>query len=192
MAEHPPHATTERPDARSAAPEADRRTMLRRLTVLLGGGLTGALTLPAAVFLGDPLFRRRPADAALPVARSAEVPDLDRGDAPLRAKVLRHGVVDAWQRSEATQIGAVWLYRQRGALVCLSTQCPHTGCSVDFDASQRCFRCPCHDSSFALDGARQSGPAPRDLDRLPVEEREGRVLCRFQRFRSGVQRREQL
>lgn len=170
----------------------ERRQALARLAKLLGGGLCGALLLPGAAFLADPLRRRPPEPEPLPIAAIGEVPDLDAGAAPLRVRVRAPGSIDAWQRHGESAVGAVWLSRQRGELVALSAVCPHAGCAIDYSAAERCFRCPCHDSRFTLAGARQTGPSPRDLDRLPVEERDGKVLCRLVRFRAGVARREAL
>ena len=56
------------------------------------------------------------------------------------------------------------------------------------------FVCPCHNSSFLLDGKRrlaESGrdnPSPRDLDNLDVDPEklaQGEVWVRFQNFYTG-------
>ncbi len=48
------------------------------------------------------------------------------------------------------------------------TVCTHLGCAVNFDASERLFRCPCHGSVFALDGKVLGGPAPAPLARASL------------------------
>lgn len=48
----------------------------------------------------------------------------------------------------------------------LSGQCTHQGCSIRVTSNQ--LRCPCHGSTFALDGAVQNGPAKRPLKRLAL------------------------
>jgi Rieske Fe-S protein len=58
------------------------------------------------------------------------------------------------------------------ALTAFSPVCPHAGCTVE--AHEDGFVCPCHDATFAPDGARKSGPAPRGLDPLKLEVREYR------------------
>ena len=88
------------------------------------------------------------------------------------------------------RLGSVWLARRGESLQCFSTACPHAGCGIDFDAEQRLFVCPCHGSSFAMDGSRRAGPSPRDMDRLEVEVREGQVHCRFQHFRTATADKE--
>lgn len=48
--------------------------------------------------------------------------------------------------------------------IALSGRCTHQGCAVRVASNQ--LRCPCHGSTFALDGAVQNGPAQRPLRRL--------------------------
>jgi len=75
-------------------------------------------------------------------------------------------------------------------LQALSTSCPHLGCSVDFDAGSSKFKCPCHRSAFDLTGKVEAGPAPRPMDSLDVEEKNGLVSIRFQRFHQGKPTKE--
>src|SRR5262249_41532693 len=145
----------------------ERRSALRYLGGLMLSLLGTALGVPAALFLSDPL-RRRDGEAgaapglpaAIPVARLADVPDVEHGGAPLRAPVIKSSELDAWNRLDDVKLGAVWLSRRGSEVLCLSTICPHAGCGVDYDAAQQCFLCPCHGSRFALDGSRRDGPSP--------------------------------
>lgn len=155
--------------------------------------LGAALSVPAAVYLFDPVRRRRKGEAAgesIPVAPLTEVPDVAAGAAPLRLTVVAAEQHDAWNRVQDVRLGSVWLCRRGEALSCFSATCPHAGCGIDFDAERRLFICPCHGSSFALDGSRREGPSPRDMDRLEVDVHEGQVRCRFQRFRSATSDKE--
>jgi len=45
----------------------------------------------------------------------------------------------------------------------LSPICTHQGCTVAYQLSGNNFRCPCHGSQFAIDGAVTMGPALSDL-----------------------------
>lgn len=183
-------------------PDSGRRTVLRVLSGALLLAISAAAAVPSLLYLLDPLRRRpRPGKDGkdgkdggdyLPVAPITEVPDVGKGEAPLRAAVTASEQHDAWTRYEATRLGSVWLMVGPGGdkLTCLSTQCPHAGCGVDFDEAKRLFVCPCHSSTFALDGTRREGPAPRDLDRLDVDVKDGLVRCRFQRFRPASERKE--
>jgi cytochrome b6-f complex iron-sulfur subunit len=76
----------------------------------------------------------------------------DPANAPLRSvggAVLVAGGADsiAVIRSADTQ------------LVALSAVCTHEGCLCGYDPSSRTLDCPCHGSSFGLDGGVVSGPA---------------------------------
>ena len=175
----------------------ERRTLLRRVGALLMGALGAVLATPAALFLSDPLRRRRRAakdgagaTATVPVGRLADVPDLDRGDRPLRQGVVVKEVRDAWSRFPEVRLGSVWLYRRGSEVTCLSTICPHAGCSVDCDERRNLFACPCHTSTFSLDGKRREGPSPRDMDALEVEVKDGEVRCHYQRFRLAASGKE--
>lgn len=55
-----------------------------------------------------------------------------------------------------------------------SRRCSHAGCSVDFDASSRCLKCPCHNGAFdARMGHVMFGPPRRPLDEIVLQVRAG-------------------
>jgi thiosulfate dehydrogenase (quinone) large subunit len=57
------------------------------------------------------------------------------------------------------------------SFVAFDTVCPHAGCTVQYDSSQRLFVCPCHGSEFnARTGAVEVGPAPSGLRKIPIAE----------------------
>ena len=93
-------------------------------------------------------------------------------------------------KSYAAAIGAVYLRREKGKPVeALNVACPHAGCFVDYVAARHGYLCPCHNSTFALDGKINDpkSPSPRALDTLEVEIRgEGEIWVRFQNYRAGV------
>jgi menaquinol-cytochrome c reductase iron-sulfur subunit len=61
----------------------------------------------------------------------------------------------------------------------VSPICPHAGCEVLWEQSANRFSCPCHESFFAADGARISGPAPRGLDALPSRVQDGKLQVQY-------------
>ena len=68
-----------------------------------------------------------------------------------------------------------WLLRDAAGLYAISTRCPHLGCTVERQAAG--FRCPCHGSEFAPDGAVQRGPADQPLTYLTLTRNSaGRVV----------------
>jgi menaquinol-cytochrome c reductase iron-sulfur subunit len=171
-----------------------RRSALHKiggiLVGVLGGALGVALMAPSVVALLDPLRRRRQkAESETPrvkVAETSEIPNLDAGAPPLRAAVVASGLRDAWNRLDNTKLGSVFLGKRSGALSCLSATCPHAGCGIDFDDKRQKFVCPCHNSTFDIDGKREDGPSPRDMDKLEVVVDGDGVYCLFQRFRLAV------
>jgi cytochrome b6-f complex iron-sulfur subunit len=54
-------------------------------------------------------------------------------------------------------------------LVALFQKCVHLGCRVPWCQTSQWFECPCHGSKYNRVGEKKGGPAPRGLDRFPVE-----------------------
>ena len=52
-----------------------------------------------------------------------------------------------------------------GRLTRLSAVCPHLGCIVEWNSSEKSWDCPCHGSRYAADGHVINGPAGRGLSR---------------------------
>jgi Rieske Fe-S protein len=55
---------------------------------------------------------------------------------------------------------------------------PHKGCLLNWIAETQKFEDPCYGSRFSIDGAYESGPAPRNLDELPAEVRDQMIWMR--------------
>jgi len=155
--------------------------------VAAGGAAIGALlTVPAVAYLLDPVLRSSGQKGRW--FRVADLSSLSR-ERPVSAPVIGEQV-DAWTKASAVRLGTVWL-RVLGddKVTAWNAECPHLGCKVSFDAAKGCFGCPCHDSTFALDGAVQGGPSPRGLDELETRVQDGHVEVRFMRFRTQVKER---
>jgi len=54
-------------------------------------------------------------------------------------------------------------------LVALFQKCVHLGCRVPWCQTSQWFECPCHGSKYNRVGEKKGGPAPRGLDRFPIE-----------------------
>jgi Rieske Fe-S protein len=166
----------------------DRRRFLKVATCALGSGIGVTVAAPAVSYLLYPIGRRTVNAAAEPIdAIAVDALDINPVRVPLRARSLR----DAWTSSNDVPLGAAWVRRDaQGAVHALSSVCPHLGCAVAFSKPTGDFRCPCHDSAFAVDGAHARGPAERGLDPLPLEVKDGRVFITWVRYRAGGSSRE--
>ena len=73
--------------------------------------------------------------------------------------------------------------------------CPHAGCFVAYAADRKVFQCPCHTSSFQLDGTKiEPSPSPRNMDELAVQDstlKEGEVWVQFVNYYPGTEHREE-
>lgn len=96
---------------------------------------------------------------------------------------------DAWRRLPLKSVGRVVVVREGEELRAFNAACPHNGCDVGVGPEGRQLVCPCHRSTFALDGERVEGTSPRGLDPLEVRVVEGRVEVHFQRFVLGTPER---
>jgi menaquinol-cytochrome c reductase iron-sulfur subunit len=174
-------------DTPDASPPTDRRDFITKATaVVIGGSLVIAPTLAGLCVVLDPLRRKSESGASVLVANLNSLPETGE---PRKFSVLATRV-DAWNRTPNVPVGAVYLQRLGDDKVrALNVVCPHAGCFVDYRPANDNFFCPCHNSSFALDGRilDPKSPSPRGLDELPVEVRNGtEVWVTFQNFRAGV------
>jgi menaquinol-cytochrome c reductase iron-sulfur subunit len=165
---------------------SDRRGFLKKAFSIVIGGLVGLVPgIAGLTMLVDPLRRKSAAGAAVKVATLDAIP---ADGVPRKFPVLADKT-DAWNKFKDVPIGAVYLRRTGDRKVeALNVVCPHAGCFVDFSGDRGRFLCPCHNSSFTVDGkiADPSSPSPRALDSLPVEVRpDGAVLVTFQNFQAG-------
>ena len=153
---------------------------------VIGAFLTLCPTLAGLFFLTDPLRRRGEQGNAVKVTVLGALP---ADGVPRRFEVIADKV-DAWNKIPETPIGAVYLRRTGEKTVeALNVVCPHLGCFVQFNDEKKAYGCPCHNSSFALDGKilDPKSPSRRPLDSLAVEIREGNeVWVHFMNFKSGL------
>jgi len=164
----------------------DRRGFLKRFCAGFISIVLGAIPFGAglAVFL-DPLRRKAESEGAVRVTTLDALP----ADGVPRKFLVLATRVDAWNKFKEVPIGAVYLRRTAdGKVQAFNVVCPHAGCFVDFVPERGSYHCPCHNSSFAVNGEIQdkSSPAARGLDSLEVEVKaEKEVWVRFQNFQAG-------
>jgi len=100
---------------------------------------------------------------------------------------------DAWNKFPDVPVGAVYLRRlPNNQVEAFNAACPHAGCFVNYQPETGGYGCPCHNSSFTVGGkiANPSSPAPRGLDSLEVQVREGKeIWVTFQNFEAGKEKK---
>jgi len=168
-----------------STPAPDRRNFVTKAAAVVVGGLISVVAPVAGLFtVLDPLRRKTDTRGLVKVASFAALPE--NGE-PRKFPVL-DTLIDAWNKTENVPVGSVYVQRTGdGQVRVLNSVCPHLGCSVGFAAGNRGFFCPCHRSSFALDGAiaDPKSPSPRGMDELEAVVKDGEVWVKFQNFRKG-------
>jgi menaquinol-cytochrome c reductase iron-sulfur subunit len=166
-------------------PQYQRRSFFKEAAALLLGGIVTTVPFVAGLltFL-DPLRRRSGGGGFVRVTSLSALSD---DGTPRRFSVVADRE-DAWNRFPQVPIGAVYLRRVGAQVQALNVSCPHAGCAVDYKPGERSYGCPCHDSSFKLDGtlANPRSPSPRAMDSLEVEVRnDAEIWVKFVNFEAG-------
>lgn len=178
-----------------------RRGFIEILSVVVGGILGLAPFLLGLFAFLDPLFGKHKKPLSRETGESsgkegftqvAALNALTPGSPPQRFPVISD-LQDAWNFVPDEPVGAVYIERTGETQVrVFNATCPHAGCSVSCDGEM--FRCPCHNSSFNLDGTKRTSesgrenPSPRDLDKLDVDLDQltkGEIWVKFQNFYTG-------
>jgi menaquinol-cytochrome c reductase iron-sulfur subunit len=177
------HAGNDSGNPTGSAP--DRRNFLTKAAAIVVGGLITVVAPVAGLFtLFDPLHRKSDTRGMVRVASLKSLPESGE---PRKVPVL-DTLVDAWNKTENVPVGSVYVQKTGpNSVRVLNAVCPHLGCSVGYNATSKGYFCPCHKSSFAVDGKilDPKSPSPRGMDELTAEVRDGEVWVKFQNFRKG-------
>lgn len=147
----------------------DRRTLYLAFIYGLWALMGAALALPAAIYL---LFPPR-VKGKTQWIEAADLTQLKPNDP--EEVVFRRNRVDGWKvSSEKTTAWVVKLSESN--VVAFAPQCTHLGCAYHWDDHNNNFLCPCHTSTFGIDGTVLSGPAPRPLDRYDIKLQGTKLL----------------
>ena len=150
-------------------PNDSRRSFLKILPLGVVASVFVSIGGAAFRFLRPRLYAA--SDRWLDVANVSEL----SGPQPLTRKIVTEQIA-GW--AVTTEEHNVFVLPAKGNQV-LSAVCPHEGCEVAWDANANRFACPCHESFFAADGARISGPSPRGLDPLPMRVQDGKLQVQY-------------
>jgi menaquinol-cytochrome c reductase iron-sulfur subunit len=177
------------PEPPSSQPESpihpERRSFLKEVAAIAIGAVATLVPLVSGLFVFfDPLRRKSKAGEFVFVAPLSALPD---NGTPRRFSVVA-AKRDVWNQLPPAPIGAVYLRRVGKSVEAFNVVCPHAGCPVDFLPETNSYLCPCHSSTFGVDGRINDpkSPSRRALDKLKIEIRKGKdVWVKFQNFQPG-------
>jgi menaquinol-cytochrome c reductase iron-sulfur subunit len=135
----------------------------------LWGAIAAAVAVPAGVYLFFPPNARKDADWI-------DASDLSSIPPGVPTEVsFQHKRVDGWKVT--SEKATAWIVRpgEDEKVIAFAPQCTHLGCAYHWEAQDKAFVCPCHNSEFSADGTVLGGPAPRPLDRYQVKVEGGRI-----------------
>jgi quinol---cytochrome c reductase iron-sulfur subunit, bacillus type len=142
----------------------------RKFYILLINGIMGvvsvALAVPAAIYLLFPPKARKGSQWV----KTADLSSIPAGK-PTEIAFQRTRE-DGWQL--ITEKTTAWVVKQpNNEVIAFTPICTHLGCAFHWDDASHTFLCPCHTSTFSIDGKVLGGPAPRPLDRYETKVESG-------------------
>jgi menaquinol-cytochrome c reductase iron-sulfur subunit len=139
------------------------RSALYGIPLLIGGSL--------AASIGNYLFGRQTSQKAN-WADAGDVSEIPSGQ-PCQLRFER-AVIDGWEiRNEKS---TAWvILDDRRQVTAFSPLCTHLGCAYHWQAEKKLFICPCHGSTFNVNGDVVTGPASRPLDRYSTKLEHDRL-----------------
>ena len=166
-------------NASAAGPDKSRRAFLILVPLGMLAGVFTSIATAAYRFL-----KPRISESSNKWIDVAPLADLT-GNLPLPKKIVAEQIA-GWATS--TEEHFVYVLPAKNNQV-LSAVCPHEGCEVSWQTDTKLFSCPCHESYFAADGSRISGPARRGLDPLPTRLQDGKLQVQYQAFENNTEQR---
>ncbi|HIA64216.1 MAG TPA: Rieske (2Fe-2S) protein [Planctomycetes bacterium] len=168
------------------------------ITAAVLGGLLGVGPLAIGLYatVMDPLRKKTTPQKAAGDAVGAKegfyfVAQLGELDSHVpRRFTIMADKIDAWNFMKDQPIGSVYMRMQGEQVECFHTTCPHAGCAVSYELESQAYQCPCHNSSFNVDGSkleggRSSNPSPRGLDALEVYVQGTSVFVKYEDYFTG-------
>jgi Rieske Fe-S protein len=164
----------------------------RRLVVASTIGVSAACALfPFAAGLTsvlDPVLRSSGSTTKIPWTKVTPIVNLPNDGKPAKFEIILAEVKDAWTTYKNIPAGAVYLSRNGNEVTAFNLKCPHLGCAVDYRSKTNDYFCPCHNSTFGLDGSvtDANSPSPRGLDTMLTKVEDDFVWIRFQQYRPNI------
>ena len=147
----------------------DRRGFLIRLIAIVVGAVLTVFPFAAGlVVFFDPLIRGKRERTFVRVASLEQVP----ADGRPHAFQVVATQIDKWNRYSERPVAVVFIRRDADTdqIDAFNAECPHLGCLLEFDDAAALFKCPCHKSSFEIDGTRIApSPSKHDMYVMPID-----------------------
>jgi len=175
----PDETSDQTPPEKTELPDPGRRNFLLLLPLGIFAGVTATIVTAAYRYL-RPIYTQSEGKWS----NVAPVSQL-KGDKPIMRSIIAEHEA-AWAATSEEHFVYVLPGERHQAL---SSVCPHEGCNVSWRDDTNGFFCPCHDSYFASDGSRVSGPSRRGLDPLPTREQDGILQVQYQTFINNTEER---
>ena len=158
------------------------------LVTVTGGGAVGLSAVAAARVVAAPAGGAAGAGKWVSVGKLLDFPE----SMPRRVTIVADEQ-DGFTLAKRQPLGVAWVVRKGETVTAFSATCPHLGCLVD--AAVTGFHCPCHDSSFTLEGARapaKPNASLRGLDALAarISGPDKTVEVEWRRFALGTATKE--
>ncbi len=128
-----------------------------------------AMGVTLAAYFLTPVFGKKRQKVTIPLVSAASVPV----GTPTFV-TYQETIEDGWVT--APEQMAAWVVTKNGTdFVVFNPNCTHLGCLYAWNPGLQRFQCPCHGSTFDIDGSVTGGPAPRPLDKMPFEISNGMI-----------------
>lgn len=167
------------------------------LTGVIGAVVGLAPVVPGVLFFLNPIAKKKDSAGAkgkrdeegFVLLEGVTAQSLPEDGTPVACKVF-DDKIDAWNRFSNVEIGTVWIRRlDENNILAFSSICPHLGCAVDYRQTDRDFFCPCHTSSFDLEGNKTNSIPPRGMDQLQVKTKPDtgdQIWLKYETFRATI------
>ena len=164
-------------------PQEDRRKFIVTSTIAAS---TACALFPLASGIPSVLdpATKDSGNAEVPWTKVTNLATLPEDGTPTKFEVVLEKVKDAWTTYTNIPAGAVYLSRKGDEVTAYNLKCPHLGCAIDYRKNTNDYFCPCHNSTFGLDGSvtTDNSPSPRGMDTMDTKVEDGVVWIRFQQF----------
>lgn len=152
-----------------ASSGTSRRTFFARATEVLGALLAGGLGIPALIYM------IRAPKTVMP-GGFVDAVDLTQLKPRVPEEIAFQRIrKNGWKL--ITEKSTAWVVKLSDSeVVAYSPGCTHLGCAYHWEANKNEFVCPCHTTSFSIEGKVLGGPAPRPLDQYAVKKQGDRLL----------------